>query len=185
MTDHECCGERFASRSKQEVKVWLVRDADDRRALHDYIAIERGEETRYFELSGWEPQSPIELIMGVAVTGGAGSGVKVVQCEPDSPPVKLKGFVAMDVDDLPEMLERALTGGLGGFHAVAVGLTGYHSAPMAFEYLHSAAGSPRVLTCHPDIVEGAEANLGGPTGIGDAADVSLSMAAIRAIATLA
>ena len=147
-------------------------------------AIERGKEIRYYELAGWKPRRPIELLLSVTgLGGGSGSGLSVVPCEPGAPPVKIKGFVVPDGEggDLGTMLQRAFTGGLGGFHPVVVALTGFHGAPMVFEYLRGAVGSPAVLTKHPDLVEGPSASAASPAALAVAANTSATLTAIRAL----
>ncbi|MCA9622139.1 MAG: hypothetical protein KC731_24115 [Myxococcales bacterium] len=160
-----------------------MRDADDRRALHELIAIKRGETTRYYELSGWKARGPVELVLAAAkLAGGGGGGLEVAVVEPPQTPIKLRGFVVPpgEASDIGTMLQRAFTGGLGGFHSVVVGLTGFHAAPMVFEYLRSAAGSPSVITCHPELVEGT-ASSGAPSSLTDAADADATLRAIRAL----
>jgi len=164
------------------MQVWLVRSPEDWLAYHDFIGIEQGGQMTYYECLGWTKTSLVDHVLQAAgATGGASGTVQVVSPDPATPVVKLKGFVvpAGYEGAVRAMVQRALTGDLGGFHPVVMGQIGVHRAPMAFEYLWGAAGCPVVVPCHPDFVEGQSAGAEGPAAFGPVAALNATVAALR------
>jgi hypothetical protein len=164
------------------MRVWLVRSPEDWLAYHDFIGIEQGGQVTYYECLGWTKTSLVDQVLAAAgATSGSSSTLQVVSPDPATAVVKLKGFVvpAGNEGAVRSMVQRALTGDLGGFHPVVMGQIGVHRAPMAFEYLWGAAGCPVVVPCHPDFVEGAAAEKGGPSPLAAVAKASATLAAIR------
>jgi len=162
--------------------VSLVRDAGDYRAMHAMIEIRCGEERTVHESAGWKEERPIARLLGIAgfVGGGGGSGSAVVPNH--LPVVAMRSFVAEGEPAqkaVREMLARALTGNLGGFHPAVHGQVGFHQAAWAFEYLWSAAGAPRVRIHHPEIISGSTAEEHAPSESRYAAEQNTTLAAVR------
>ena len=164
------------------MRVWLVRSAQDWLAYHDFIAIEQGGGVTYYECAGWTPGSLVDQVLQAAgATSGSSSTLHVIMPDADTAVAKLKGFVVPEGSEgaVRSMVQRALVGDLGGFHPVVMGQVGVHRAPMAFEYLWGVAGSPPVIACHPDFVEGKSAGLDGPSLFNAVANRNATLAAIR------
>jgi hypothetical protein len=169
----------------RETQVWLVRDADDYRAMHDMIAVEVGGERTVFDVTGWQEERPIQRILALAgFAGSADGGGDLTIVLKETPIVPLRGFVVKDpskVGDVQMMVRLALTGRLGGFHPVVHGQAGFHRAVMAFEYVWNAAGCPPIRIKHPEAVDGDGADELAPRGIADAAEKNVTLAAVRAL----
>ena len=170
----------------RETRVWLVRDADDYRAMHDMIAVEVGDERTIFDITGWQEERPIQRILSLAGFTGSGGGGDLTIAPKETPVVPLRGFVVKDpskVGDVQMMVRLALTGRLGGFHPVVHGQAGFHRAVMAFEYVWNAAGCPPIRIKHPEAVDGEGAAESAPMGISAAAEKNVTLAAVRALET--
>lgn len=169
----------------RETHVWLVRDADDRRALHDMILIERGEERTLLEAGGWQPERPVTAILALAGFRGApNTAAEAVIVGDDVPFVRLRGFTLSDPAKAAEaeMTARlALAGKLGGFHPVVHGQAGFHRAALAFEYVWDASGCPPIRVLHPEMVDGPGASREAPGAIGDAAEQNVTLNAVRVL----
>ena len=169
----------------RETQVWLVRDADDYRAMHDMIAVEVSGERTIFDVTGWREERPIQRILALAGFAGSEEGGGDLTIAPkDTPVVPLRGFVVKDpskVGDVQMMVRLSLTGRLGGFHPVIHGQAGFHRAVMAFEYVWNAAGCPPILIKHPEVVDGEAASELAPRGIAAAAAKNLTLAAVRSL----
>jgi len=134
--------------------VWLVSDADDYRAMHDYILFEQGDEGTLYECEGEEPVKPVAALLAAA---GFGPGTDAAPIRVQTMPadsvrfVRMRGFkVEADKRGSLEFAVRVvLRGGLGGFTSVLAGQVGFHRAVFAFEYLWAVADRPQVLVRHP------------------------------------
>jgi hypothetical protein len=169
----------------RETHVWLVRDADDYRALHDMIAVEIGGERTIFDVTGWQEERPIQAILALAgFTGSASGGGELTIPPKETPVVPLRGFVVKDpskIGDVQMMVRLALTGRLGGFHPIVHGQSGFHRAVMAFEYVWNAAGCPPIRIRHPEGVDGETASEFAPMSISEAAEKNVTLAAVRSL----
>lgn len=164
-------------------QVWLVRDPDDRRAMHDMILIERGDERTLLEAGGWCPERPVEALLALAgFQGSSGSSAEAVDAPQGTPFVRLRGFTVKDpgkVADAIMAARLALAGKLGGFHPVAHGQSGFHRATLAFEHVWNAAGCPSIQVRHPELVEGPSATHQGAHPIARWAELNATLAAVR------
>ena len=169
----------------RETQVWLVRDADDYRALHEMISVEIDGERTIFEVTGWQAERPIQRILALAGFAGSQGGDGGLTIVPKGTPVVHKrGFVVKDpskLGDVQMMVRLALTGRLGGFHPVVHGQAGFHHAVMAFEYVWNAAGCPPMRIKHPEAVDGERAAVSAPMRITTAAEQNVTLAAVRAL----
>jgi hypothetical protein len=169
----------------RETHVWLVRDADDRRAMHDMILIERGDERTLLESGGWQPERPITALLGLAGFAGAASGsAAALTVGDDVPFVRVRGFTLRDparAADAEMTARLALAGKLGGFHPIAHGQAGFHRAALAFEHVWNASGCPPIRVLHPEMVEGPGATREAPGAIGNAAEQNTTLAAVRVL----
>ncbi len=170
---------------ERPTEVWLARDADDYRAMHDLIVIEREGETTILEAGGWEEARPIALILALGGFTGSGDGAGKVETAPkDTAYVKVRGFTLADPSKVAEVemtARRALAGKLGGFHPVVHQQAGFHRAAFAFEYIWNAAGCPPVRVRHPDLVNGPPALATGAGKIAPAAELNPTLAAVRVL----
>jgi hypothetical protein len=169
----------------RETQVWLVRDADDYRAMHDMIAVDVGGERTIYDVTGWQEERPIQSILALAgFAGSAGGGGELTIAPKETPIVPLRGFVVdapSKVGEVQMMVRLALTGRLGGFHPVVHGQAGFHRAVMAFEYVWSAAGCPPMRISHPEAVDGESASESAPASISAAAEKNVTLATVRSL----
>jgi hypothetical protein len=163
--------------------VSLRRDADDYRAMHVVVDLAEGEDRTTLESRGWQPRKPIDHVLSVAgFTSSGGAAGTFAQVEPHVPLVTLRSFSVTDPARkkvVRAMVNRALAGDLGGFHAVAHGQTGFHMAIWAFEYAWQAAGCPPVRVHHPQIVDGSSATDDAPAESALTAEQNVTLAAVR------
>jgi hypothetical protein len=167
----------------RETHVWLVRDADDRRAMHDMILIERGDERTILEAGPVQPERPVTALLALAgFTGAPGPSPEAATVGDDIAFVRLRGFTLKDparAADAAMTARLALAGKLGGFHPVAHGQSGFHRAAFAFEHVWNAAGCPPIRVLHPELVDGPGASRESPGAIGNAAEQNTTLAAVR------
>lgn len=167
--------------SPEPLEVWLVSDADDYRAMHDYILFEQGQERTLYECEGQPPGKPIAaLLAATGFTSGASSApVNVIVLPPEGIEyVKIRGFKveAEKRGSLEFAVRVALQGNLGGFTSVLTGQVGFHRPVYAFEYLWAVAERPPVLVRHPEITCGQNGGIHGPGSIENSAATSRSIA---------
>ncbi len=167
----------------RETQVWLVRDADDYRAMHDMIAVDVGGERTIFDVTGWQEERPIQRVLALAGFAGSESSGELTIAPGETPVVPLRGFVVdpSKLGDVQMMVRLALTGRLGGFHPVVHGQAGFHRAVMAFEYVWAAAGCPPILIMHPEAVDGESASESAPASISAAAEKNVTLATVRSL----
>jgi hypothetical protein len=164
-----------------KLHVWLVSDADDYRAMHDYILFEQGNDGTLYECEGQAPVKPVGALLAAA---GFGPGTDEAPVRVQTMPaasirfVKMRGF-EVEADkraSLDFAVRVVLRGGLGGFTSVLAGQVGFHRAIFAFEYLWAVAGRPSILVKHPAM----ERSIGGgrvPGAIDQAAFMNPSLLA--------
>jgi hypothetical protein len=145
---------------KEMAEIWLVADADHLLAMHDMIAVYKGDQATVYECAEWQERRPVEAVLGAAGFSGALASAVEVRAvhRPGAGIVKHRGF-AVEMDEIArlEMIIRmALGGSLGGWTGVVMSQVGFHRSVFAFEYVWAAAGMPTIMVRHPDFVSGSE-----------------------------
>ncbi|MEZ4296366.1 MAG: hypothetical protein R3B70_15450 [Polyangiaceae bacterium] len=172
--------------SEQGTSVFLVRERETYRRLHEAILVEtRGEgqsAEAVFEIESIEERPLVEHLLAVTGFSGGdpGSGVRAARVEPGAAEwVKVLGF------DVPKALvpsvigeiQTAMVQGIGGFSEVVIA-QGFHGSPYVFKHLWELAGCPAVKLFAPEIVPG-RFDPRRPTAIGQHLDRTILASLMR------
>jgi hypothetical protein len=137
------------------VKVALCREADDMRALHKLVGMQRGEERwTYWEATGVTLGSPVEALLGVCGFAGKQPPRPTVRAlgEDDVTCVPLFGFnvPASMYGEVRAAIMDLASGQIGGFSPVVVSQSGFHDAAIdVLSYVWSQVGRPPIWVRSP------------------------------------
>lgn len=179
-----------AAEEPPRMEIWLCRELDPARRLHEMLLVERwpgggkAPERKLYELGGFRPRSLVDHVLALGRFNGGDpeAGTRATALDDrEVNYVKVAGFEVppSKIADVLGAIDSGLREGPGGFAAVALAQAGFHMSPFVFKLAFDRAGSPPVRVTHPELTHGAPGEH-GPAPIPHATDNAVLASLIRA-----